>query len=131
MIISDERAWDSYRNVQSCRGVIFLNPMNMKNSLLIGLVLRYTEVTCSLVIPWLCYIYAHQCQCLDVKYTLAFSPSFLLLYSLKTSSNTPNFSYFKTNNDFGKPTRRRKSKKFCSLALIDLISQSKLGTKCS
>jgi hypothetical protein len=32
--------------------------------------------------------------------TLAFSPSFLLLYSLKTSSKTPNFSYFKTNNDF-------------------------------
>ena len=77
--------------------------MNMKNSLLTGLVLRYAEVTCSLVIPWLCYNYAHQCQCLDVKYTLAFSPSFLLLYSLKTSSNTPNFSYFKTNNDFGKP----------------------------
>jgi hypothetical protein len=51
----------------------------------------------------------HQCQCLDVKYTLAFSPSFLLLYSLKTSSKTPNFSYFKTNNltmtlPFGKPT---------------------------
>ena len=37
-------------------------------------------------------------------YTLAFSPSFLLLYSLKTSSKTPNFSYCKTNNDFGKPT---------------------------
>ena len=76
----------------------------MKNSLLTGLVLRYTEVTCSLVIPWLCYIYAHQCQCLDVKYTLAFFSSFLLSYSLKTSSKIPNFSYFKTNNDFGKPT---------------------------
>jgi hypothetical protein len=86
-------------------GVIFLNPINMKNSLLTGLVLRYTEVTCSLVIPWLCYIYAHQChvQMLSI-YTLAFSPSFLLLYSLKTRSKTPNFSYCKTNNDFGKPT---------------------------
>jgi hypothetical protein len=74
----------------------------MKNSLLTGLVLRYTEVTCSLVLNSvaLLYIYAHQCQCLDVKYTLAFSPSFLLLYSLKASSKTPNFSYFKTNNDF-------------------------------
>jgi hypothetical protein len=73
----------------------------MKNSLLTGLILRYTEVTCSLIIPWLCYIYARQCQCLDVKYTLTFSPPFLLLYSLKTSSKTPNFSYFiKTNNNF-------------------------------
>jgi hypothetical protein len=43
MIISDERAWDSYKNAQLCRGVIFLNPINMKNSLLTGLVLRYTE----------------------------------------------------------------------------------------
>jgi hypothetical protein len=31
MIISDEKAWDSYKNAQSCRGVIFLNPINMKN----------------------------------------------------------------------------------------------------
>jgi hypothetical protein len=56
MIISDEKAWDSYKNAQLCRGVIFLNPINMKNSLLTGLILRYTEpteVTCSLVIPWL------------------------------------------------------------------------------
>jgi hypothetical protein len=42
-IISDEKAWDSYKNAQSCRGVIFLNPINMKNSLLTGLVVRYTE----------------------------------------------------------------------------------------
>ena len=44
-------------------------------------------------------------SCLDVIsiYTLAFSPSFFLLYSLKTSSKTPSFSYCKTNNDFGKP----------------------------
>jgi hypothetical protein len=62
VIISDEKAWDSYKNTQSCGGVIFLNPINMKNSLLTGLVLRYTAVTCSLVIPWLCYIYAHQCM---------------------------------------------------------------------
>jgi hypothetical protein len=30
MIISDEKAWDSYKNTQSCGGVIFLNPINMK-----------------------------------------------------------------------------------------------------
>ena len=73
----------------------------MKNSFLTGLVLRYTEVTCSLVLNSVALLYLRTpVSCLDVKYTLAFSPSFLLLYSLKTSSKTPNFSYFKTNNDF-------------------------------
>jgi hypothetical protein len=44
MIISDERAWDSYRNAQLCRGVIILNPINISEKpLLTGLVLRYTE----------------------------------------------------------------------------------------
>jgi hypothetical protein len=57
MIISDEKSWDSYRNAQLRRGVIFLNPINMKNSLLTGLVLRYTEVTCSLVLNSVALLY--------------------------------------------------------------------------
>jgi hypothetical protein len=33
MIISDEKAWDSYKNAQSCRGVIFLNPTHKHEKL--------------------------------------------------------------------------------------------------
>ena len=82
--------------------------LNMKNSLLTGLVFSYTEVTCSLVLNSVALLYLRTpvSVFIDVKYTLDFSPSFLLLYSLKTAVRLPILAILKRTMTlpFGKPT---------------------------